>query len=182
MVIPCWAQFPERPKPGFTSIFLQLARGYNDAELTRDLASFDSRLLIFLRRLRRIEITVNTGANTLNPKVLTRLDISSTITELAIANDVAKYFVHRQTATDLPREGRRPGITSSDILLAFPFESNGRDAQPIITRQPLFSFLPIRNYGFPVILHSYVIVVGNWMLTSYALVFTASRLPPGRKS
>lgn len=165
MVIPSWAQFPERLKPGFTSIFLQLAMDYNDAELTQELASFDSRLLIFLRRLRRIEITVNTGTNTLDTKVLTRRDISSTITELAIANKVAKHFVHRHAVTGLPHEDRRPGITSSDILLAFPFESNGRDTQPIIARQPLFAFLPVRNYGFPVILPSYVSADGKWLLT-----------------
>ncbi|KAM0617931.1 hypothetical protein ACHAP0_001196, partial [Verticillium nonalfalfae] len=58
MIAPIWDAFPEASKPGFTSIYLKLARDCNEGGIVDELRSYDAKILIFLRRLQRLEIDV----------------------------------------------------------------------------------------------------------------------------
>lgn len=118
--------------------------------------SCDEKILLFLRRLRKLEIDIHPGAEdgiikrtftrgaqpAENPSMMTLMN-----------NGVGKhYFVWRHTAKNLPSEARRPGITTSEIVLAIPSTGVTKDAPvlPIIEPQNVYSFLPIRNYAFSV--------------------------------
>ncbi|KAL2757677.1 hypothetical protein ACRALDRAFT_1079807 [Sodiomyces alcalophilus JCM 7366] len=193
MIAPIWATFPEPTIPGWTSIVLKLDDKCDEAAVVKELRLYDARILIFLRRLRRLEIDVNMKAgpklwnkSTLWGKkknrknsipqeanaelhtgfrnVLTRrgqpASSSSSSTSgsqssmtILHENDKKKYYlVWRHMANKLPAESRRPDISSSEVVLAFPLESDGRT--PFIAPQSVYAFLPIRDYGFNFLLQA----------------------------
>lgn len=47
----------------------------------------------------------------------------------------------------MPRDPKREGRSSSEVLLAFPI---GPEGEPWIAAQKVYAFLPIRDYGFKV--------------------------------
>ena len=58
IVAPIWTDFPETTRPGCTSIYLQLSKIYEEETLIQELLTFDTNLLIFLRRIKEISIRV----------------------------------------------------------------------------------------------------------------------------
>lgn len=158
MIAPIWDKFPQPTKPGCTSFLLKLAGDCDENGITEELQSHDERTLLFLRRLRRLEIDVKPGILSLKKPYRTILGrqggSSDTASTMVLMRDGVKkhYFVYRQEAAKLPREARRPGISSSEIVLAFPHTGiNGdRPVRPVIESQNVYAFLPIRNAGFHV--------------------------------
>ena len=149
MIAPIWEKFPEAKRPGCTSILLKLAPDCDQNAIDKELCGYDSRILIFLRRLRRLEITSRSTKT-----VLTRQDRPSSNPSMMILKNGRKsvsYLVWRHTARDLPQDERRPGIKSSEVVLAFPL--NRDEDQPLLERQSVYAFLPIRDYGFSVSSH-----------------------------
>lgn len=163
MVIPCWEEFPAPVRDGYTSFYFRLADDYNEAELTRALAMFDSGLLMFLRKLKRIEININTsGANSpLSTKVLVRQDKSDVMRELSMGDKVTRCFVFRHNVNNLPKEERRPDMSSSEIILGFPFSSESGEIRPVTSQQQVYAFLPVRGYGFSFMIQADFVLVAN---------------------
>lgn len=58
MVAPTWADFPVEPPPTHTSFYLQLSKDFNQDELFQDLKTFDPARLLFLRRIKVIELSI----------------------------------------------------------------------------------------------------------------------------
>ncbi|ROT35439.1 hypothetical protein SODALDRAFT_283794 [Sodiomyces alkalinus F11] len=185
MIAPIWAPFPEATTPGWTSMILQLDKTCDQAAIVNELRLYDARVLIFLRRLRRLEIEKKDawktwkkpglwGKNqdpekflkTTEPlrtgfsKVLTRQEQSpstsgnpSSMMMNLHENDKKKqYLVWRHMASKLPADPRRPGISSSEVVLAFPLEPDCQT--PSIAPQSVYAFLPIRKYGFDFLLQA----------------------------
>lgn len=178
MVAPIWSPFPEPLSPGWTSMLLKLDDSCDEAAIVDELRLYDGRILLFLRRLRRLEIEAQDAGsissllkNKLRKKraisdakftnVLTRqeqqpassspADPASIVT--VIENDAPKhYLVWRHMANKLPTEPRRPGISSSEVVLAFPLKSDCQT--PSIAQQSVYAFLPIRDYGFNFLLQA----------------------------
>lgn len=156
MIAPITCPFPEQPKQECTSILLKLDKDCDEGLIVEEMKSCDEKILLFLRRLRKLEINIHPGAeNRLFKRTFTRgaqpAENPSMMT--LMNNGVEKhYFVWRHTAKNLPSEARRPGITTSEIVLAFPNTGVNKDAPvlPVIEPQNVYSFLPIRNYGFSV--------------------------------
>ena len=62
LVAPTWADFPESKIPGCTSFYLQLSESCDEAKIIEDFQTLSPQVLIFTRKLRRIEIRVEQGA------------------------------------------------------------------------------------------------------------------------
>ncbi|KAH7129049.1 hypothetical protein EDB81DRAFT_860037 [Dactylonectria macrodidyma] len=157
MIAPVWHEFPERKKKGWTSILLKLSDNCNQQAIIDELQSYDPRILLFLRRLRKLSLRVDNGF--LSPSnfktVLSRGDRPPTNPAMmTLKKDRAEsnYFVWRHQVNDLPMEERRPGITSSEIVIAFPLSKD--KTEPLVERQSVYAFLPIRDYGFNFLLQA----------------------------
>jgi hypothetical protein len=162
MVIPCWATFPAPPLDNFnTSFYFRLSEQYNETELTRALALLESGLLMFLRKLRRIEVNINAVSAPPSTTVVLRQDKSKALRELSVGDWVTSHFVYYHQVTKLPAEERRPGAKTSEISLCFPFSTACGEAQPSTLEQPVYAFLPIRRYGLPFMIQADFVLVAN---------------------
>ncbi|RTE70398.1 hypothetical protein BHE90_015207 [Fusarium euwallaceae] len=167
MIAPIIDDFPQQTKQKCTSILLELEKDCDEQRIVEEMKSYDDKILLFLRRLRRLDIDCNPGGKdgrfqrtftrgaqpAENPSMMSLMN-----------NGVAKhYFVWRHTAKDLPFETRRPGITTSEIVLAFPNTGVNGDEPvlPVIEPQNVYSFLPIRNYGFSFLLQADFLLPAN---------------------
>lgn len=157
MIAPIWTPFPYQPKAGYTSMYLQLAEDCDTSELVNDIKSLDPRLLIFLRKLREINITVQETPSVMWKTTLGRKDVESIEDEeeelisLLQDGDSRSYKIIRHPISDLPLEPKRPDCHESEILLAFPLRrSLSIVEEPLIASQKVYAFLPIRDYGFKV--------------------------------
>lgn len=174
MIAPIWAPFPYQPKAGYTSMYLQLAEDCDTSELVNDVKSFDPRLLIFLRKLREINITVQETPFPIWKTTLRCQDVETTegneLISLLQDEDSRSYKIIRHPISDLPPEPKRPDCHESEILLAFPL---GKFEEPLIASQNVYAFLPIRNYGFK---------VSKFRLTKIKCLLSYPVLDPSRLS
>ena len=151
MVAPVWEAFPEKTQPGCTSIYLQLSKGYEENTLIHELLTFDTNLLIFLRRVKEINIRVNRRDKQVWEKKI-RKDESQQgadrLTVLHAGEETSWYLIRTHVIKDLPKECKRPNWPETKILLAFPTTES--QEQPRLIPQNVYAFLPIRNYGLKV--------------------------------
>lgn len=55
------------------------------------------------------------------------------------------YIIRLHRVSNMPRESKRQGVFSLEIILGFPITE---DYQPKRESQQAYAFLPIRDYGF----------------------------------
>lgn len=169
MIAPIWENFPGMAKSGNSQFYLQLVEEKEsraEKDLLKQLRSFDSTLLLFLRKLKKIEIFVNDHDW---KKRLTyhiaRSDTQAYGGELVSikknwaktkkADETLQYFVVRHSTTEMPLEAKRKGMESSEVVLAFPFMGS----KPAFHVQKAYAFLPIRDCGFRVGLVSCILLL-----------------------
>ncbi|KAL6363072.1 hypothetical protein LRP88_02474 [Fusarium phalaenopsidis] len=156
-VDPIWTKFPDEEREGYTSIRLRLLPKLNLSALANELLKLDAQLLLFLRKIQCIEVHVipEKGQRARPPRVLKRRTdsrIPDGLQRFTLISDYASAFlVSSHRTTKLGHDNRRKGRKHSDILLAFP-EMSFR--QPPTATQNVYSFLPIRNYGFKFIIQA----------------------------
>jgi hypothetical protein len=151
IVAPIWADFPETMQPGCTSIYLQLSEGYEEETLIDELLTFDTNLLIFLRRIKEINIQVIRKDKQVWEKKIRKVESwqgMDRVTILHAGESTSQYLIRTHTIKDLPNERKRPNWPETKILLAFPTAEFPE--QPRLNPQNVYAFLPIRNYGLKV--------------------------------
>lgn len=150
MIAPIWEPFPEQVDPGYTSMLLQLSRECNAQEVINEVCALDPRMLMFLRRLKRINIEVHQKGLPVWESRFRRTD-GMFHNEPGIRlthNDTSmNYVVAKHEAKGMPSEPKREGVRESEILLAFPVDERG-DSNP--EPQQVYAFLPVADYGFKV--------------------------------
>ncbi|PMD64854.1 uncharacterized protein K444DRAFT_554213 [Hyaloscypha bicolor E] len=159
LIAPIWAAFPEKILPGFTSFHLQLDN--YEEELVQELKNLDPRVLIFLRKLKEINITITDKNGKTSHRKLQRTDVEETdikITTLHEDNRDSQYLVTKHRVIGLPVEPKRPKCSESEILLAFPVTDFNTGST--LDSQSVYAFLPIKSYGFRFLLH------GEFLLTA----------------
>jgi hypothetical protein len=194
MVAPAWADFPNhvfgtpsfadltayplRPDAG-TQFMLQLddeKQAYAEKSLHRQLyrLHLDSVLLLFLRSLRKVQVSIDDLSGRPQGKFLntiTRQDYheyggemirirniwTTNRTRRAGEEQSDEYFVVRHLANNMPEDKTRQGIDSSEVVLAFPFQRG----QPTFHRQKAYAFLPIRESGFRFLLQADFVLIAN---------------------
>jgi len=145
-ICPTILETSEYEKEGFSVIALALSLDDDDFEkLKETLVTLDKDMLLFTRRLRRIE-AFSKG------KLLVSLECSispnsvATITTLRRKSESKMRYIRLSfECQGLPHHERRQGGTSK-ILLAFPFDAAGA----VIEHQNIFAFLPLRRSVFSV--------------------------------
>jgi hypothetical protein len=166
MIHPVWATFPAARRPGWTSILLNLrAQTHHPRlrdEILAGLQHLDPRILAFLRKLRRIAVTINSqtqpGIHGFELGRVIRMEGDQEVMELSRNEVVSRYLLHKHTAPNLPRDSRRGNATDSDIHVAFPIDGNDN---PVICSQQVYSFLPVGDFGFNFLLQGDFILTAN---------------------
>jgi hypothetical protein len=137
---------------GHTTFRLQLSQDCNEADLIRDIKALDTRLLLFLRRLWRLEISLTEASGSIWSTTIARGGGGADVTkegliELHSGGTSARYFVTHFSMRNPEASAQDLGKRASKISLGFPFSDEG---SPIITSQLAHAYLPIRDYGFKV--------------------------------
>lgn len=152
MVAPIWADFPGKRLPGFTSILLQLSQDCDVQNLIREVKAIHPKLLIFLRRLKEVNIEIFGNDHTPWKTTLRRQDTicrSDRLKSVTLERDnySSSYVLFRHPIFNLSHDPKRGDSEQSEILLAFPLNEKG---EPHSEPQDVYAFLPIRDYGFKV--------------------------------
>ncbi|CZS90250.1 uncharacterized protein RAG0_01389 [Rhynchosporium agropyri] len=147
MIAPIWEDFPAPVKSGITSMYLKLSDDYYAPRLLRELRALDSRLLIFLRRLRSISVTIAESFTNFKSS-FSRTDVKNDHIRLTENDMHCDYIIKRHRVLGMPEEKRREGISSSEIVLGFPVNTDGKNYEPRRESQQVYAFLPIHDYGF----------------------------------
>ncbi|RSM20658.1 hypothetical protein CDV31_000344 [Fusarium ambrosium] len=156
-VDPIWTTFPDDEREGYTSIRLRFLPKLDISALADELLKLDARLLLFLRKIQCIEVHVipEKGQRAGPPRVLKRctdFKIPDGLQQFTLISDYASPFlVSSHRTIKLGSDHRRKGRKHSEILLAFP---EMLSKHPPMATQNVYSFLPIRNYGFKFIIQA----------------------------
>ena len=134
------------PSLGWTSLVLDLSPLIQRQELVKRLQDISPSLLLFLRKLRRVDVKID-------GRVM-QLEMTTTgdgITQLkrsaGPAVRISNYMLFEYTLPAYGHDEKRPHITQSEIVIAFPVT---QDVEPVEREQEVHAFLPLRNYGFRV--------------------------------
>jgi hypothetical protein len=142
---------PEMAREQQTIMSLQVMSRH-ETELLNDIRSFDHRNLLFLRHLRRIELRTTDSSGVCWSNVVERRDgtdpnTSQQCIDLVLNDSHLRCILTSYTVRNLAPDPKRQGCSKSTLILAFPLSSEGA---LVIAPQRVYSFLPIRDYGFKV--------------------------------
>ena len=147
-VVPEWCDPPDEARPDTTAIVLPAAPGY---EFSKDtLEDLDSRLLLFLSKLREIELLQGDERTTFRRRDKNGVSLLTTAVQRPGAQPQIEESRFVRISVDFSMEKfpdeKRPDISTSSVVLAFPVDAAGAAApQP---ESYVFAFLPIRQAGF----------------------------------
>ena len=157
-ITPIWASFPEERLKGFTSILLKLRQEKECILVVDQLRSFDSKVLMFLQKIKEIEIELATPDSDSTKLTLRREDVDSPYGEFEwrrlTPDHSSPYLILHYPVRGLPDDEKRPGCRESVLILAFP-------TIPFLGACSVYSFLPVRDYGFKIILQADFVLVAN---------------------
>ncbi len=145
-VVPHWnEQVPSVAEGSLTAILLPL-RGASGVDVAKQLADIEPECILFLRRLRRIElVSAKSGL-----KRAVRSSGSQGFVSLEADGTTASYFVHRSehSCADV-HESLREGVSSTVITVALPLSA------PETTDGRVFAFLPTEvRTGLPFLINA----------------------------
>ncbi|KAF3407649.1 hypothetical protein DPV78_001639 [Talaromyces pinophilus] len=161
--------FNEKDGPGFrdgTRMTLTLLHPNDFSERSKDLLRIPNVLILFLPKLKRIEVSVRDSNNGTSSSIIHEShdgeeEKGSTMRVLTRTDDeiFQKYFhVERRTFQDLPKDDILRNRDSAEVVLAFPITS---DSRPILEPQLTFSFRPMGSFGFKFIIQSDFVTTAN---------------------
>jgi hypothetical protein len=158
MIAPILESFPSTQIiPGQTQMLLLLKGNSDMADINDELWELKPQLLIFLRKLSIITICTpirhvqfqtyprkfEVGFNGETMSLKTSKFRDGKFCQISMR----KYIIVRHTVQNLPEDERRPGVSESEVVLAFPVLEN---TNPMIEDQNVYAYLPIDDYGFAV--------------------------------
>lgn len=160
MIVPVWCDFNSTKLVSERTMFCLRIPNIDDRNTVKaDLLKLRTELLLFLRKLRKIDVHIhNTGvpkpsfAFTLTREqppepqpqtivTLTRNDLAGATVEHS-----EELFMTKMIFEGMPTEAKRERISETEIVMAFPTSHSAQ----IRHQRPVYNFLPIRTYGFSV--------------------------------
>ncbi|CAO2650180.1 Nn.00g014720.m01.CDS01 [Neocucurbitaria sp. VM-36] len=162
IIAPLWEDFPEPTIPGYTSFFMRLADGHHEEELMQDIRLLDPTLLVFLRRIRELNLSITRTDESIWSTRLSRTDTwesGNLVVNLSQGDSSVQYLVTKHVVNHVVNEIKRPGCLESELLLAFPITDKSNERKGAI--QSVYAFLPIRSYGFRFLLQSDFLLTAN---------------------
>ncbi|KAJ7032739.1 hypothetical protein C8F04DRAFT_645308 [Mycena alexandri] len=158
MITPSWDD-DCRGREGWTQFTLCLSNAIDKGQLKLYLSDVDPTLLIFLRKLRHLDIDLHDASFAVQ-----RIDLGSGLIRLDRHDRntgfilTSQYLLVKRLVAASVGEKKRPNILQTEIVLAFPVESDG---SPKIHPQAVHAFLPIRNYGFSFLIQGDFLALAN---------------------
>ncbi|CAF1279749.1 unnamed protein product [Adineta steineri] len=166
---PIWLEQSEELLPSTsdwtTCIRLPIKMEERGFGLKRNFDDIHARLLLFLNRLRQIEIVREKDNHEINTRIFTRIDhANGQIIELqerttTSENILRSFWLVVKTTSEIPLNIKRQlndvkgDIQSTIIAIAYPLDAiHESSSYAILPSQPLFAYLPLRSYGFRFIL------------------------------
>lgn len=152
VLLPDWAVFPEPVANGHTVFLLDLEQNEQEDQVVEELEHFDPVMILFLNRLRNVDIELHSAnghvlSKSFRRKIETR---SPPITKVLMDGDTETHFLETRFGVEnLPLEARRPGRCSSELILASPVPADC-DMSPPSTTTYVYSGLPIESHGLNV--------------------------------
>lgn len=156
MITPIWENFPsEYLQAGLTQFLFEIPCPRDIQSVKTDLCNLQPSILIFLRRLDRIQLEWESCDKEIQITRFTSSDLAGEAVSIrGISGDDIKsedYMVQRYQVEALPDDPKRPGINESEVAIAFPLATC---KTPLIENCYAYNFLPIRQYGFSVSLQT----------------------------
>ncbi|KIM99744.1 hypothetical protein OIDMADRAFT_125409, partial [Oidiodendron maius Zn] len=164
MVSPVWHNYDARAKHSGTKITLNLRNDVNRSELENQLfTDLPDTLLLFLKKLQRISIDKYDASGLLlrhTEYTCDRDDVNRkvTLTKSTLTRGssplktVTRYFTTTKKLSMLPSDTQKT-FNTAELVLAFPVQE-GDVAPRIASKHDIYSYLSIRNSGFPFVIHS----------------------------
>jgi hypothetical protein len=157
MITPQWEEPCEALQDISTRITLTLLDKLDYQDLISEFRALPDTFLLFFTKLNQITIIQTGFANSSSESITyaRTLDESSqraTLTKLhrigtEATQTVLKYYhITRKSFDNLPLDDHR-NYNTAEVVLAFPLDKNW---VPIIDRQNVYAYLPIRDFGFRV--------------------------------
>ncbi|KAJ5224987.1 hypothetical protein N7468_006212 [Penicillium chermesinum] len=164
MITPIWEDFPtEHLQVGMTQFLFEIPSQPNVKSVTNDLRHLQPSLLIFLRRLRQINLEGELSHKKIHSvrhesRDLAGEAVSIHSDSLPSGSTLELYLVQRYEHRDMPSEPKRPGINHSEVAIAFPLTAC---KSPWTRDCYTYNFLPIRQYGFSFLIHADFLLTAN---------------------
>lgn len=154
-VVPIWLDGHERQEGTRIVLPAKVYREFTQSTLSE----LSAQLLLFLRKLRRLEVR---NAISQSALLAERTDrgprLTLTSTDSSLSNGTQKRTVatylrveHAVPIGDLQEE-KRPDIQETQVILAFPLNEDGTARAD--TTHPVFAYLPVRDVGFKFVLQA----------------------------
>ncbi|KAM6516418.1 hypothetical protein FALCPG4_014601 [Fusarium falciforme] len=163
MILPIRSAFPSTQRlVDHTQFLLQLRDKKDCAEIEADLHNIEPQLLIFLKNLRGLNIQIGDTRNSYHLEGDTSAALGEIVTIHSnqgreVTPGKMEYSIARYKTSEIPKDVRREGITTSEVVLAFPIEHS----KPKIRPQKAFAFLPIDDFGFKFLIHADFLLVAS---------------------
>jgi len=147
-VVPHWKD-PDFAVDGAVTTFVLPTREAKPfpRELLKDI---DATLLLFLEKLRRLEVNAANGIARYvreDHGPITRLTTFTIAPDGTTDQSQRRFFrTTKKCDMSLLREPKREGVEETELLLAFPVSAEGEAAPN--PASPTYAFLPIRDFGF----------------------------------
>lgn len=164
MISPQWDEeyFVAHPQEFQTTIILdRICDTLTDfaSALKPDIEAIHPMVILFLRRIERLEMTLHPSASSENRARMSRRFRRYTndalcpgITTLENEDSGTKehFYKLQYTSPFNGTEERRPNLSQTDIVLAFPVELVSNTWTPKPTQLHTYAYLPLGNFGFKV--------------------------------
>lgn len=160
MVKPIWSPFPAHHLLHTTgsTLILEVIDNENDQKsnfdmIRHEIECLQGQLLMFLRRVKglSLSIKIRDSSSTRIVKCLEHksdgLENKLIITTSGSCTSSLAYSAYSHTLYDMPNTKLRPGVATTQIVLAFPTDLSGTRSTD---GQMTYAFLPIRDYGLNV--------------------------------
>lgn len=153
-LVPQWADFPRTVERDKTSFLLELGGQEEEMQILQDLETLDSALLLFLNRLRVINIELHDHAGHVRSRSIRRetdvqLESLSNMRVIQDGDHFTQYLETRYCVQDLPKDSKRAGCASTEMILAFPLQIDC-DATHQAIPAYVYSGLPVERHGLKV--------------------------------
>ncbi|KAK5682143.1 hypothetical protein LTS10_005268 [Elasticomyces elasticus] len=161
-ILPEWVTCPAKEPLTDRTVFCLRIPSADDRDFVKkQLVALDTGLLLFLRKLKLIQIGESQADGTSKIlRAITREDrVESSIetrllkTRVEMQSTLRYFRVFTKNATGMPLEDKRPGIRQTDVLVALP-TAKQHSHEPVIRSQKLYNYLPVRAYGLSFIVNA----------------------------
>ncbi|EJD42159.1 hypothetical protein AURDEDRAFT_186149 [Auricularia subglabra TFB-10046 SS5] len=154
MISPQWSS-EVLNEPGWTLMRLDFCDGSQFSVVQAQLQHVRDTVLLFMRRLSRFKID---DGEQFSVSRSTDGNICTIRTKIGDSVSRKPYLRVSRRVAAFPQEPKRENVDTTEIVLAFPLDE---DLRPVIAKQMVHAFLPMRSVGFKFIIQADFLTAAN---------------------